>query len=97
MHDPQHDQSSSHAQGLEAKEIPSPSGGGRKMSLDFSSYRSGFFGSCQSCEKLATRGRINSDLPVLFRPQVQALGGQLFYSDRHMVLPVETSGRLGMA
>jgi hypothetical protein len=29
--------------------------------------------------------------------QVQALGGQLSYSDRHMVLPVETSGRLGMA
>ncbi len=40
---------------------------------------------------------INSNLPVLFRPQVQALGGQLSYSDRHMVLPVETSGRLGMA
>ena len=40
---------------------------------------------------------INSDLPVLFRHQVQALGGQLSYSDRHMVLPVETSGRLGMA
>jgi len=46
--------------------------------------------------KLATRGMINSDLPVLFRHQVQALGGQLSYSDRHMVLPVETSGRLGM-
>jgi hypothetical protein len=43
MHDPQHGQSSSHAQGLEAKEIPSPSGRGRKMSLDFSSYRSGIF------------------------------------------------------
>ena len=47
--------------------------------------------------KVGTRGMINSDLPVLFRPQVQALGGQLSYSDRHMVLPVETSGRLGMA
>ena len=40
---------------------------------------------------------ISSDLPVLFRPHVQALGGQLSYSDRHMVLPVEMSGRLGMA
>jgi hypothetical protein len=46
--------------------------------------------------KSATRAMINSDMPVLFRPQVQALGGQLSYSDRHMVLPVETSGRLGM-
>ena len=46
--------------------------------------------------KLATKGLINSDPPVVFRPQVQALGGQLSYSDRHMVLPVETSGRLGM-
>ena len=44
----------------------------------------------------ATRAMINSDMPVLFRPQVQALDGQLSYSDRHMVLPVETSGRLGM-
>ena len=46
--------------------------------------------------KLATRGMINSDLLVHFRLQVQALGGQLSYSDRRMVLPVETSGRLGM-
>jgi hypothetical protein len=47
--------------------------------------------------KVGDKGMINSDLPVLFRPRVQALGGQLSYSDRHMVLPVETSGRLGMA
>jgi hypothetical protein len=39
---------------------------------------------------------INSDLPVVFRHQVQALDGQLSYSDRHMVLPVGTSGRLDM-
>jgi len=45
---------------------------------------------------LATRGVINPDLPVLFRHQVQALRGQLSDSDRHMVLPVEPSGRLGM-
>jgi hypothetical protein len=38
---------------------------------------------------------INSGVPVLFRHQVQGLGGQLSDSDRHMVLPVETSGRLG--
>jgi hypothetical protein len=47
--------------------------------------------------KVDEKRRINSDLPVLFRPQVHVLGGQLSYSDRHMVLPVETSGRLGMA
>jgi len=46
--------------------------------------------------QLATRGAINSDLPVVFRQQLQALGGLLSYNDRHMVLPVETSGRLGM-
>ena len=50
----------------------------------------------QACESWARRGMINSDLPVLFQHQVQALGGQLSYSDRHMVLLVETSGRLGM-
>jgi hypothetical protein len=47
--------------------------------------------------KVGDKRRINSDLPVLFRPQVHVLGGQLSYSDRHTVLPVETSGRLGMA
>ena len=40
--------------------------------------------------------KINSDLPVLFRHQLQALGGQLSYSGRHTVLPVGTSGKLGM-
>jgi len=39
---------------------------------------------------------INFDLPVPFQHQLQALGGHLSYSDRHMVLPVEMSGRLGM-
>jgi len=54
---------------------------------------------CQSepaMRKLTTKGMINSELPVVFRHQAQVLGGQLSYSDRHMVLPVETSGRLGM-
>jgi hypothetical protein len=39
---------------------------------------------------------INAELPVMFRHQAQALGGQRSYSDRHRVLPVEMSGRLGM-
>jgi hypothetical protein len=42
------------------------------------------------------RGTINSDLRVLLRHHVQALGGQLSYTDRHRVLPVEKSDRLGM-
>jgi hypothetical protein len=39
---------------------------------------------------------INSDLTAVLRPHVQALGGQLSYNDRHMVLPFETSYRLDM-
>jgi hypothetical protein len=39
---------------------------------------------------------INSDLALVLRHHVQALGGRLSYSDRHMVLPVEMSDRLGM-
>lgn len=42
------------------------------------------------------RSMINSDLPALFRNQVQVLGGQLSYSGRHMGLPVERIGRLDM-
>ena len=42
------------------------------------------------------KGMINSDLPEVFRHQAQALGGHLSCSDRHMVLPVEASGRPGM-
>jgi hypothetical protein len=47
-------------------------------------------------QQLATRGMINSDLPAVLRPHVQALGGQLSYNDRHMVLPFEASYRLDM-
>jgi len=46
--------------------------------------------------QLATRRMINSDLTAVLRPHVQALGGQLSYNDRHMVLPFETSYRLDM-
>jgi hypothetical protein len=46
--------------------------------------------------RVCNKGKINSDLPAVLRHHVQALGGQLSYSDRHMVLPFETSDRLDM-
>jgi hypothetical protein len=39
---------------------------------------------------------INSDLRVLLRHHFQALGDQLSYTDRHRVLPVEMSDRMGI-
>jgi hypothetical protein len=43
-----------------------------------------------------TRGIINSDRPAVLQHHVQVLGGPLFYNDRHMDLPSETSDRLDM-